>query len=142
MLRNINPILSPELLYVLRAMGHGDVLAIADANFPAQALGPKCVRADGSSASEILRAVLELMPLDTYAEQPAVCMQVVGDASAVPEAVADFQGIIRDVADAPCDIQSLERYAFYDRARTAFAVVQTGETRLYGNILLAKGVIG
>lgn len=142
MLRNIDPILSPDLLHVLRAMGHGDQIAIVDANFPAEGLSPRCVRADGSNASEMLQAVLALLPLDTFIDDPAVCMQVVGDPSAVPEAVADFQDLINTHADAPRDIQSIERFAFYDRAKACFAVIQTGEGRLYGNILLTKGVIG
>ncbi|MEL7107047.1 MAG: RbsD/FucU domain-containing protein [Pseudomonadota bacterium] len=141
MLHNIDPILSPDLLYALRAMGHGDEIALVDANFPGTSTGPTCIRADGSTASEILRAVLTLMPLDTFVDDPALCMAVVGDPDTQPEAVQDFQTIINDVADAPRPIQSLERFAFYDRAATAFAVVQTGERRLYGNIILKKGVI-
>lgn len=142
MLLNIDPILSPDLLFTLRAMGHGDSLAIVDANFPAEGLGPKCIRADGSDATAILRAVLSLLPLDAKVADPAICMAVVGEPDAVPEAVADFQAVIQEVADTPRDIQSLERFAFYERAKTASAVVQTGERRLYGNILLTKGVIG
>jgi len=141
MLRNINPILSPELLYALRAMGHGDEIALVDANFPAESIGPSCVRADGSDNSVILEAVLEVMPLDTFVPDPALCMQVVDDPQAVPDTVKDFQTIINKVADAPRDIQSLERFSFYERAEKAFAVVQTGERRLYGNIILKKGVI-
>ena len=141
MLRNIDPLLSPDLLYALRAMGHGDEIVLADANFPAESNGPTCIRADGSTASDILRAVLSVMPLDTYVSDPALCMAVVDDPSAIPDAVKDFQSIIDEVADAPRNIQSLERFAFYERAATAFAVVQTGETRLYGNIILKKGVI-
>lgn len=142
MLRNINPILCPNLLHALRAMGHGDEIVIADANFPATSLGPRCIRADGSNASEILRAVLQVMPLDSFVPDPALTMQVVGEPNAVPEAVADFAKIIGEDADNPVRPQSLERFAFYERAATAFAVVQTGETRLYGNIILKKGVIG
>ncbi|CUJ97191.1 L-fucose mutarotase [Ruegeria denitrificans] len=142
MLRDIDPLLSPELLYALRAMGHGDEIVIADANFPGSSLGPDCIRADGSSASEMLQAVLSVTPLDTFVPDPVVTMQVVGDAEAVPEAVADFQRIIDATADNPAQIQGIERFAFYDRAAHAFAVVQTGERRLYGNIILKKGVIG
>lgn len=141
MLHNIDPILSPDLLYALRAMGHGDEIALVDANFPGTSTGPTCIRADGSTNSEILRAVLSLMPLDTFVDDPALCMQVVGEPDTIPEAVQDFQKIIDQVADAPRPIQSLERFAFYDRAATVFAVVQTGERRLYGNIILKKGVI-
>ncbi|MES0884193.1 L-fucose mutarotase [Roseibium sp. SCP14] len=142
MLRNIDPILSPDLLYALRAMGHGDEIVLADANFPGESLGPTCIRADGSTASEILQAVLSVMPLDIYVPDPALTMQVVGDPDAIPEAVADFQNIIDKTADNPTQIQTLERFAFYERAATAFAIVQTGERRLYGNIILKKGVIG
>ncbi|WP_299472379.1 L-fucose mutarotase [uncultured Roseibium sp.] len=142
MLRDISPILSPELLYALRAMGHGDEIVISDANFPGESLGPDCIRADGSTASEMLEAILSVMPLDSFVPDPALTMQVVGDPDAVPEAVADFQKIINATADNPAIIQTLERFAFYERAAQAFAVVQTGERRLYGNIILKKGVIG
>lgn len=142
MLRNIPSILSPELLHTLRAMGHGDDIVIGDANFPAESIGPECIRLDGISATEVLEAVLTLMPLDTFVEDPALVMQVVGDPTAVPEVVGAFQEIIDHTADRPAKIQSLERFAFYERASTAFAVIQTGETRLYGNIILKKGVIG
>ncbi|MEO0497963.1 MAG: RbsD/FucU domain-containing protein [Pseudomonadota bacterium] len=140
MLHNIDPILSPDLLHALRAMGHGDEIALVDANFPAESCGPICIRADGSDNNTILQAVLSVMPLDTYVPDPALCMQVVpGDPE--PQAIKDFQTTINDTADAPREIQLLERFAFYDRAATAFAVVQTGERRLYGNIILKKGVI-
>ena len=112
-----------------------------DSNFPAESLGPDCVRADGSDNSLILKAVLEVMPLDTFVSDPALCMQVVDDPKAVPDTVKDFQSIINNVADVPREIQSIERFAFYDRAKQSFAVVQTGELRLYGNIILKKGVI-
>jgi len=115
MLHNINPILSPELLYALRAMGHGDEIALVDSNYPAE--------------------------LDTFVPDPVHCMQVVDDPDAIPDTVKDFQKIIDESADAPRDIKFLERFAFYDRAANAFAVVQTGERRLYGNIILKKGVI-
>lgn len=141
MLRNLDPLLSPELLYALRAMGHGDDIVIADANFPGSSLGPDCIRADGSTASDLLGAVLSVMPLDTLAPDPALTMQVVGDPEAVPEAVADFQKIIDVRADNPAQIQGLDRFAFYQRAASAFAIIQTGERRLYGNIILKKGVI-
>lgn len=141
MLRNLDPLLSPELLYALRAMGHGDDIVIADANFPGSSLGPDCIRADGSTASDLLGAVLSVMPLDTFVPDPALTMQVVGDPEAVPEAVADFQKIIDAQADNPAQIQGLDRFAFYQRAASAFAIIQTGERRLYGNIILKKGVI-
>lgn len=141
MLHNIDPLLSPELLYALRAMGHGDEIVLADANFPAMSIGPDCIRADGSSASQILRAVLSLMPLDNFVPDPAHSMLMVGNPDAIPDAVADFQSIIDETADNPARIQGLERFDFYDRASQAFAIVQTGERRLYGNLILKKGVI-
>lgn len=142
MLRGIDPILSPDLLHTLAAMGHGDEIVIADANFPGTSMGQRLIRSDGVSASDMLRAVLSLMPLDTFVDDPAVTMQVVGDPDAVPEAVRDFQNIVNEVADTPVPLTGIERHAFYDRAKAAFAVIQTGETRLYGNIILKKGVIG
>ncbi|MDO6732255.1 RbsD/FucU domain-containing protein [Marinovum sp. 2_MG-2023] len=142
MLRGLDPILSPDLIYALRAMGHGDTITIADANFPAESSGPEVVRLDGISATDVLRAVMSVMPLDTYVDAPAHVMQVVDAPDTIPEVVKEFQQIINDVADAPAQIKGLERFDFYDNARESFVVVQTGETRLYGNIILKKGVIG
>lgn len=142
MLHNIPPILSPDLLHSLRAMGHGDEIVIADANFPGTALGQRCHRLDGISATDALHAILSLLPLDSFVPDPALVMQVVGDPDAVPPVVAEFQSIITQTADNPAQIARLERFAFYTRAKSAFAIVQTGETRLYGNIILKKGVIG
>jgi L-fucose mutarotase len=142
MLHNIPPILSPDLLHSLRAMGHGDEIVIADANFPGTALGQRCHRLDGISATDALQAILSLLPLDSFVPDPALVMQVVGDPDAVPPVVAEFQSIITQTADNPAQIARLERFAFYTRAKSAFAIVQTGETRLYGNIILKKGVIG
>ena len=142
MLRNIPGILSPDLLHALRAMGHGDDIVIADANFPGTSSGVTCIRLDGISATDTLKAVLTVMPLDTFVPDPALVMQVVGDPHAAPAIVSEFQTIIDQTADNPAQIGSLERFAFYERAKKAFVVVQTGEQRLYGNIILKKGVIG
>ncbi len=142
MLLNIPPILSPDLLWTLRAMGHGDDIVIADANFPATALGKRCHRLDGISASDVLKAVLMVLPLDPFVPRPALVMEVVDEPDAVPPIVAEFQSIIAATADSPVTVGKLERFDFYERARSAFAIVQTGETRLYGNIILKKGVIG
>lgn len=141
MLRNIPPILSPDLLWTLRAMGHGDDIVIVDANFPATSATERCHRLDGLSATDVLRAILSVLPLDTFVPEPAHVMQVVGEPDAVPPIVSEFQKLIDSVADNPAPIASLERFDFYDRAKTAFAIVQTGESRLYGNIILKKGVI-
>lgn len=142
MLRNIPPILSPDLLWTLRAMGHGDDLIIADANFPATALGARCHRLDGLTATDVLQAVLTVLPLDRFVPNPAVVMEVVDDPDAMPPIVTEFQKITTMTADNPATLDKLERFAFYDRAKSAFAIIQTGETRLYGNIILKKGVIG
>lgn len=141
MLRGLSPLLSPDLLHALRAMGHGNDIVIADANFPATSLADRCIRLDGISATDTLKAILQVMPLDTFVPDPARTMQVVGNADEVPEIVSDFQKLINDTADNPSQVTPIERHAFYDVASKAFAIVQTGETRLYGNIILKKGVI-
>jgi L-fucose mutarotase len=141
MLRGIDPILSPDLLRILRAMGHGDEIVIADANFPAEASGPPVVRLDGVNATRALRAILGVMPLDSFVDDPAMSMQMVDDPDGIPPVVAAFQEIVDTIADHPARIRPLERFAFYARARSAFAIVQTGERRLYGNIILKKGVL-
>lgn len=140
MLKNIPPILGPDLLYVLRAMGHGDEIAIVDANFPGDSSGPQLIRLDGLSASEVLDAVLTLMPLDTFVDQQAIGMEVVGDPAKREDTHRDFDRIVKQHEPA-MQLTLLERFAFYDRVEGAYAIVQTGERRLYGNILLKKGII-
>ena len=140
MLKNIPPLLGPDLLYILRAMGHGDEIAIVDANYPADSAGPELVRLDGITATDVLDAVLSLMPLDTFVDEPAITMQVVGDAGARPPVVDEFDAIVKRHEPAMA-VASMERFAFYDRVKTGYAIVQTGERRLYGNILLKKGII-
>ncbi len=139
MLRGIDPLLTPDLLHSLASMGHGDRIAICDANFPAAACGRRVHYLSGSDATAVLRAVLSLLPVDDFVADAAVTMQVVGDAAAISPAVAEFADTLR-AHDAPAPV-AIERFAFYDLARSAFAVVQTGERRLYGNIILSKGVI-
>ena len=140
MLKNIPALLGPELLSTLRAMGHGDEIAIVDANFPAEFLGPMVIRADGIPATDILDAVLTVLPLDDFVDEAAIGMAVVGDASARPPIFDEFDAIILRHEPA-MSYSTIERFAFYDRAKKAAAVVQTGEARLYGNIILKKGVI-
>lgn len=142
MLLDIPPILSPDLLWTLRAMGHGDDIVIADANFPGTTLGTRCHRLDGISATEVLKAVLSVLPLDAYVPDPALVMGVVDEPNTVPPIVAEFQSIIAAASDNLVTVGKLERFDFYEHARSAFAIVQTGETRLYGNIIIKKGVIG
>ena len=140
MLKDLNPLLGPDLLHILRSMGHGDEVAIVDANYPAQRTAQRLVRLDGVSATRALRAVLSVLPLDSYVPHSVHTMQVVGDAQEVPEIVTEFRSLVAAVDEgAACG--ALERFAFYDRVKDAFAVLATGERRLYGNILLTKGVI-
>ncbi|MEP1932527.1 MAG: RbsD/FucU domain-containing protein [Paracoccaceae bacterium] len=141
MLIGIPNILTPDLLRHLKAMGHGDELVITDANFPAESCGERIERLAGIDATEALKAILTVMPLDSYVDAPARTMQVVGDPGTVPDIVAEFQTIIDDTADKPAKVRGVERHAFYVEARKAYCVVQTAETRLYGNIILSKGVV-
>lgn len=139
MLKGISPLLTPDLLHALASMGHGDDIALVDANFPAATHARRLLRLPGIGAPKVLDAVLAVMPLDSFVPQAAFTMQVVGDGTQVPEAVAEFNALLARYgarAAAP-----LERFSFYQRAAQAFAIVATGETRLYGNIILAKGVL-
>lgn len=140
MLKNIPPILGPELLHILRAMGHGDEIALVDANYPASSAGPDLVRIDGVDVSTLLDAVLTLMPLDTFVDDQAFGMAVIGQPDTFIDTHTDFDRIIK-THEPDMSLSLLERFAFYERVHGAFAVIQTGERRLYGNILLKKGVI-
>ena len=140
MLKGIDPLLGPGLLAVLRGMGHGDEIVIADANFPATALAQRLERADGVDAVRTLRAIASVMPLDDFVPKAAFSMAVVGKAEEVPEIVRKFEAVLAE-AGYRAGIDALERQAFYDRARKAYAIVATGETRLYGNLILKKGVV-
>ncbi|WP_062203273.1 RbsD/FucU family protein [Aureimonas sp. AU12] len=140
MLRHIHPLLGPDLLHALRSLGHGDELVIADANFPAHSLGPRVVRLDGVDAVAVADAILRHLPLDTFVDHAAFRMAVVGDPDAVPPITDLFADAIRRHAG-DFAIQPLERHAFYERARSAQLIVATGETRLYGNLVLTVGII-
>ena len=141
MLKGIDPLLSAELLHALRSMGHGDDIAVVDANFPAATMGRRLVRLDGASAPRALQAVLSVMPLDDFVDEPCLRIEVVGDPDAVPEVCTEFQHIIDAAENGGFRLGKIDRFAFYERARQAYAVVQTGEPRLYGCILLKMGVI-
>ena len=139
MLKGLSPLLSPDLLHVLASMGHGDELVLADTNFPAASHAKRLVQLPGSSAPEVLEAVLQLLPLDDFVAQPALTMQVVGATDSRPPVVLEFDALL---AKHGCSRSAaLERFAFYERAASAFAIVATGERRIYGNILLKKGVV-
>ncbi len=141
MLKAIDPLLTPDLLYALRAMGHGDEIAIVDANFPAQSSGPDVVRLDAADATRTLDAVLSVLPLDTFVAEACWRMEVVGDAAAEQPIFAAFRDVIARREGPQFTLGSLERFAFYERASRCFAIIATGERRLYGNIILKKGVI-
>ena len=141
MLKHIDPLLSPDLLAVLRAMGHGDDLAIVDANYPAKSAGPPVVRLDGIASTRALDAVLSVMPLDDFVPEAAWRMEVVGNPAAEEAIFAEFRDIIVRRAGAKFRLAALERFKFYERARSAFAIVATGERRLYGNIIIKKGIV-
>ena len=142
MLKNIDPVLSPELLSTLRAMGHGDELAIVDANYPAVSSGRPVIRADGvATATRVLEAVLSLMPLDEFVPCAAFHMQVVNDPSAQLPIFAEFRAALQSCEPNMARLEGIERFAFYERVRGCFAVVVTGERRLYGNLILKKGIV-
>lgn len=142
MLKGISPCLSPELLKVIAEMGHGDELVIGDANFPAESMGKRCIRADGLNGTDILDAVLSLFPLDTFVDAPVTLMQVVpGTIDNDPPIWSDFETIIkRHQPDVKID--KIERFAFYERAKSAYATVATTERSLYACIIIKKGVLG
>jgi L-fucose mutarotase len=144
MLKGISPLISPELLKVLCEMGHGDELVIADGNFPSHSVGKDAVviRADGHGVPELLDAVLKLIPLDPYVEKPVALMEVVpGDSCPTPEIWDVYKKILNRHEPNNCAIDMTERFAFYERAKKAYLIIATGETAIYANILLKKGVV-
>lgn len=143
MLKSIPAILSPELLKVVCEMGHGDELVIADGNFPAESIGKNAVviRADGHGVPEMLDAILQIIPLDQYVDQPAALMQVVPGDPVVPVIWDEYRALLKKHGEDPDKVEMMERFAFYDRAKNAYAVIATGETSIYANVLLKKGVV-
>ena len=139
MLKNISPILSPELLKILMEMGHGDEIVIGDGNFPAASIAQRLVRLDGHGVPEILDAILRLMPLDTYVDAPVALMDN-GDAANRPAIWAKYEDVVR-ANEGDKQFELVERFAFYDRAKKAYAVIATGETAIYANVILKKGVV-
>jgi L-fucose mutarotase len=139
MLKGISKIISPELLKLLCEMGHGDEIVIADGNFPAATNAKRLVRADGIGGVEMLDAVLSLIPLDTYAEENFLLMQTTqGDPTPT---IWEEYFQVANAKDDNVRVGNLERFAFYERAKNAFAVIATGEGAVYANIILKKGVI-
>lgn len=144
MLKGIPQILSPELLKVLCEMGHSDQIVLSDGNFPAESMGKDCIviRCDGHGVPELLEAILEVFPLDTYIEKPVNLMEVVpGDTVETP--IWDTYKEIVSKYDNRGDeaVCNIERFAFYEEAKKAYAIVATGEKALYANVILQKGVV-
>ena len=145
MLKNIDPLLNADILHALCAMGHGDEVVICDANFPADSVARqtvlgKLLRIDGAGAPRAIRAVLSVMPLDTFVDHPAERMEVVGDASALPAVQREAQREVDDAERRETPFASVERFAFYERAKNAYCVIATGEARGYGCFIFKKGV--
>lgn len=141
MLKGISPVLSPDLLKVLMEMGHGDEIVLADGNFPAASHAQRLVRCDGLDIPPLLEAILRLFPLDTYADKPVALMAVVPGDPVKPVIWESYRKIVRGASKEAVGIDYLEREAFYQRARKAYAVAATSEKALYANVLLKKGVV-
>ena len=146
MLKSLDPLLNADVLWALRAMGHGDDIVLCDTNFPADSVARETVlgevlRIDNASAARVARAVLSVMPLDTFVETPAERMEIVGKPNEVPPVQAEVQAEIDQAEGRAWPMGSIERFAFYERAKRAYCVVQTGERRFYGCFVLKKGVV-
>lgn len=146
MLKSINPLLNADVLHALAAMGHGDTLVLCDANFPAESVARqtslgKLLRIDGASTPEVAEAVLSLMPLDTFIDDAAQCMAVVGSPDERPEVQQEVQAIIDASETESFPLVPVERFAFYEKAKQAYAVIASGEPRFFGCFILTKGVI-
>ncbi|HEX9063634.1 MAG TPA: RbsD/FucU domain-containing protein [Streptosporangiaceae bacterium] len=141
MLKGIPALLNADVLYILAAMGHGDELALVDRNFPASSTAKRLARLDGADIAAAGQAILAVFPLDTFVPGPVTRMEVVGAPDEIPAVQREFTELATRAEGRPVEVASLERFAFYDRARDAFAVISTSESRPYGCFLLTKGVI-
>jgi L-fucose mutarotase len=146
MLKGINPLLNADVLYALRAMGHGDRLVVCDTNFPADSIARQSVlgrllRIDNVSAAKAIEAVLSVMPLDTFVDDAAIRMEIVGQAQEVPPVQREVQAAIDRAEERSWPLVGVERHAFYEKAKSAYCVIATGERRFYGCFLFSKGVI-
>jgi len=141
MLKNVPPILPPELMKILMEMGHGDEIVLADGNFPAAAMARRLVRSDGHGVPELLEAVLKFFPLDVYVDRPVALMAVVPGDKTKPTVWETYRSLVKNSGERFSDFEFVERFAFYERARQAYAVVATSEKALYANIILKKGVL-
>ena len=140
MLKGISPLISPELLEVMARMGHGDELILADAHFPGESFNDFVIRADGLRIPDLLAAILPLFELDSYVDHPLAMMAAVEGDTLDPAVEESYLKAIHQTNPNVAPIERIDRFAFYARARSAFAVVMTGETAKYGNIILKKGV--
>jgi L-fucose mutarotase len=140
-LKGIPALLSADVLYILAAMGHGDEVALVDRNFPAASMARRLARLDGTDVCTAGRAILALLPLDTFVDEPVIRMEVVGSPEQIPEVQSEFHKLAEEAEGRTIRVGSLDRHAFYARAREAFAVIATSEDRPYGCFMLAKGVI-
>ncbi len=146
MLKNINPLLNADVLYALRAMGHGDDLIIADANFPSDSIARqtrlgRLLRIDNVTAARAVEAVLSLYPLDSFVDDAAGRMEIVGEPDEVPPVQQEVQDAVDKAEGRSRPMIGIERYAFYERAKQAYCVIQTGERRFYGCFAFRKGVV-
>lgn len=141
MLKGVPPIISPELIKILMEMGHGDEIVLADGNFPSASCAERLVRCDGHDIPELLDAVLKFFPLDTYSEAPVSLMAVVPGDTVKPVIWDEYKKIVESHESKANKMEFVERFAFYERAKNAYAVVATGEKALYANIILKKGVV-
>jgi len=145
-LKSIDPLLNADLLFALRSMGHGDDLVLCDTNFPADSVARQTVlgrllRIDNVSAARAARAILSVLPLDTFVDRPASRMEIVGQPDEVPPVQSEVQAEVDAAQGRPTPMGGVERFAFYDLAKKAYCVVQTGERRFYGCFVFKKGVI-
>jgi L-fucose mutarotase len=146
MLKGISPLLNADVLYALKSMGHGDMLVIVDTNFPADSIARETpfgtlLRIDNVTSAEAAKAILSLMPLDSFIDDAAACMEVVGAPDEVPAVRKEVQAVIDEAEGKHWPLVPVERFAFYERAKNAYCVIQTGELRFYGCFTLTKGVI-
>ncbi len=141
MLKNVPPIIAPELMKTLMEMGHGDEIVLADGNFPAAGVAQRLLRCDGHGVPELLEAILKFLPLDTYVEHAVALMAVVPGDSTKPTIWEDYRRIVKASGEKFSDFEFVERFAFYERAKKAYAVIATSEKALYANVILKKGVL-
>ena len=145
MLKKVSKLLTGDMLKVLCDMGHGDEIVIADANFPAEAVARRLIRVPGIDAVSLCEAILDVFPLDAYSRYPAAVMDLTDSdklkGMPVPSIWQEYDKVLNDAAGRHIEIEKMERFAFYERAQKAFAVIQTGEEKQYGNLILVKGVI-